>query len=173
MKSYLIDELNEHGEFMNEEDIAKFIIQAYTGPFHRIKTKPNEKQIKKQLISEFKLTFKKTEQKEIYQQVSDNILRLHLVPFIRKYKSADICCGMFIKNFDHFAEAYASAIPVDDVGKMLSETGIMENEAIISIISRFNNSNFVPSHSDLYKEHYNPAYIIVLNDVIREYITVL
>ncbi len=173
MEKYLIDEINRHNEFIEDQDIAKFIIQAYTGPFHMSKDIPDETATKRTIVSEYKKAAKICREREIFQQISDNVLRLHIVPFVRKYRTADTCTGMFIKSFEHFKDNYMENIPENDVRNMLSSVGIMEIDKIISIISRYNTDRQVPHHSQAYRDHYFPAYIVILNDVIREYITLL
>lgn len=173
LEKYLIDEMNRHGEFLNETDIAKFIIQTYSGPFHLLKEAPDERVIKKRIIKNYKANAGKNTEKDIFQQIADNVLRLNLIPFIRKYRTADMCTGMFIKNFEHYDISYTEPIDIPDIRSLLASVGILETDSIINIVERYNNDGFVPSHSLEYKDNYHPAYIVVLNDVIKEYITLL
>lgn len=173
LEKFLIEEMNRHSEYLNEQDIAKFIIQAHSGPFHLMREAPNEHAVKKGIIREFKANKSECRERDIFQQISEHMLRLHIVPFIRKYRTADTCTGMFMKNFEHYDIVFNDNISLDETRHLLSSVGILETDTVMNMIDRYNNEGFVPSHSDEYKGNYHPAYIVILNDVIKEYITSL
>ncbi len=172
-KDFLIDEINNFNEFINDEDIALFLIQAHAGPFYKMHIKPKRKEIKLQLKNDF-LEYKKyNKQKEIYQQISENVLRIHIVPFLKKYKSLNLLCDMIIKNFDYFDEKYLNPINIENSLKELNNMGILDNEKIIMMLNKYNSYGEIPEHSIDYKKNIFPCYQLILNDVIKEYIKLL
>lgn len=169
MNEYLKQEIDLWGEYMESEDIAKFIIQAYTGPFHSLKEPPNVRHLAERLKKEFNDTHLLVKQREIFQQISQKCIRIHTVPFLRKYKSMSLLTSMFVESFSFLDETYLSKVHInsEDI------SGVPMIEKVTSIIDNFNNNGEMVSHSIKYKENVHPAYIVSVNEVIKKYMKVL
>ncbi len=172
-KEYLANEFKLRKPHLMPQDIAKFIIQAYTGPFHATIQEQDIRILSKKFKTEFTAKRDLNKDKDIFITLSDYSMRINIIPFIAKYKSPMMLANLFAANFKYFDEKFFLDIPLDDICDELESIG-MENTGIIcKIVEDFNNEGNVPSHSDIYKKFFHPAYIVVLSTVIKEYISVL
>lgn len=169
MNIYIDEEKKLWGEYMEIEDYAKFVIQSYTGPFHSLKTAPDIRTSAERFKKEFNDTHLFVKQREIFQQISERCLRIHIVPFMRKYKSMQLLSGMFVDTFSFISGDFLAPVP-SDVSFLSS---IPDAGAVGSIIEKFNSSGEMPSHSDKYKSGVHPAYFVSVNEVIKKYMKVL
>ena len=172
-EKYIIDEISKAGPYLESEDISKFIIQSYTGPFHILREKPGKIETEKNIIEQYKANFKFSEEEEIYQQISDSIMRLHIVPFIKKYNSSKLLADIFLDNFKYIDRFTDMKIPEENVTDQLVNVGIIDTDSVLTLITKYNTSGKVPSHSSNYRNNLHPCYLVVFNDVIKDFIRLL
>ena len=173
MNSYLSQEIELYGDFIKETDIAKFIIQSFTGPFHKLRERPNVIKIGENIRDEYRSKHEFNKQKEIYQQISEKCLRVHIIPFLRKYKSVNLLSNLFVENFEFFSSDFLEPISPSQSDSILSGYSSFNTDAVKSIINTYNLYNESPHHSESYRDNLHPSYLIVLNDVIKKYMRVL
>lgn len=168
---YLIEEI-ENINCLDDADIAKFIIQAMTGPYHAFTSKPERSTVRKRFVEEYNNN-KHHNKKDMYQQISSRFFRINIVPYVRKHREIDSLCDMFLMNFDISSNQYVRNIPVRQVQDMLIRINIIETELIIGHLNNYNNAGQMPHHSKLYKEHMHPAYTILSDEIIKKNITLI
>ncbi|MEJ5307063.1 MAG: hypothetical protein WHT27_02025 [candidate division WOR-3 bacterium] len=173
MHNYLQDELNLYGEFVEEVDIAKFIIQANSGPFHILRERPDLKYIGEKIKNEFLSNHQMIRSNEIFQQISDKCTRVHITPFLRKYKSAKLLAELFLQNFDFYSDEYLLPIDENYINLVLSQIENYNTDIIKNLLIKYNKEGFVPHHSERYKNNVHPSYLVFLNEVIKQNITIL
>lgn len=173
MYDFLNDEIKLCADFIEEVDIAKFIIQAYTGPFHMLKEKPDLKYIGERIKNDFLANHTLIKNNEIFQQISERCSRVHITPFLRKYKSARFLAELFLQNYDFFSKDFLPPIPEEYINTTLAKIQNYNIDIIKNLLNQFNQSGFVPHHSQKYKENLHPSYLIFLNDVIKQNIKLL
>jgi len=173
MNQYLSQEIELYREAIKEADIAKFIIQSFSGPFHQLREKPNIAVIAENIRNEYRTKHELNREKEIYQQLSEKSLRIHIMPFLRRYKSVNLLANLFTENFEYFSSDFLEPISPSIVASMLSGYTSFNSEAVVNIVNTYNLYGQSPHHSESYRDAYHPAYLIVLNDVIKKYMRVL
>ncbi|MDD3804514.1 MAG: hypothetical protein PHW02_09060 [bacterium] len=173
MNQYLSFEIESSKDFIKEADIAKFIIQSFTGPFHLQKEKPLLSVISERIREEYRSKHEFNRQREIYQQISEKFLRIHIIPFLRKYRSVNLLSNLFMENYEFFLPEYLDPISPAKCDSILSGYQSFNGNAVISLVNTFNMYRDVPHHSESYRDNLHPAYVIVLNDVIKKYMRVL
>ena len=173
MNQYLSQEIESYRDFIKEADIAKFIIQSFTGPFHNLREQPNIIKIAENIRDEYRAKHKLSKQREIYQQISENCLRIHIIPFLRKYKSVNLLANLFAENFEFFSPEFLEPISPSKIDSILSGYESFNNETVHSIINTYNLYGTNPDHSESYRDNCHPAYLVVLNSVIKKYMRVL
>lgn len=173
MHNYLNDEIALYKNFIEEVDIAKFIIQAHSGPFHILRERPDIKYIGERIKNEYLQNHQLVRSQEIFQQISEKCSRVHITPFLRKYKSAKLLAELFLQNFDFYSDEYILPIEEQKINILLSQLNGYNIEIIKNLLKKYNDEGFVPHHSEIYKKNVHPSYLIILNDVIKENITIL
>ncbi|HAF08098.1 TPA: hypothetical protein DCG82_06810, partial [candidate division WOR-3] len=66
MHNYLNDEIALYKNFIEEVDIAKFIIQAHSGPFHILRERPDIKYIGERIKNEYLQNHQLVRSQEIF-----------------------------------------------------------------------------------------------------------
>ncbi|MDI6700227.1 MAG: hypothetical protein QME48_03240 [bacterium] len=173
MHNYLNDEIALYKNFIEEVDIAKFIIQAHSGPFHILRERPDIKYIGERIKNEYLQNHQFVRSQEIFQQISEKCSRVHITPFLRKYKSAKLLAELFLQNFDFYSDEYILPIEEQKINILLSQLNGYNIEIIKNLLKKYNDEGFVPHHSETYKNNVHPSYLIILNEVIKENITLL
>lgn len=172
-REFLLNEIKLRKPYLMPEDIAKFIIQAYTGPFHTTSQEHDIRILSKKFKTEFTTKRELNREKDVFSTLSDYSMRINIIPFILKYKSPMMLANLFTANFKYFDEKFFQDIPIEDICKELEDARLKNIDDICNIIQTFNDSGSAPSHSQIYKEHFSPAYVVILSSVIKEYISVL
>jgi hypothetical protein len=173
MNQYLSQEIEICKDFIKEADIAKFIIQSFTGPFHKMRERPNVIQVAENIREEYRTKRELVKYKEVYQQISENCLKIHIIPFLRKYKSVNLLANLFTENFEYFSPDFIEPISPSKIDSILSGYSSFNKESVKSIINTFNLYGETPHHSESYRDNFHPSYMIVLNAVIKKYMRVL
>lgn len=171
-REFLLKELHARKPHIGAQDIAKFIIQAYTGPFHSAKQEHDIRLLSRKFKMEFTDKRESCMDKDIFLPLSDRSLRVNIIPFMLKYKSSMLLANIFSANFKYFDELFYRDLPIDEICAELDALNL-KTDKICELIETFNKTGETPSHSKIYNEHFSPAYAVVLSPVIKEYISVL
>lgn len=149
MNKYLIAHINKY-PLMQVEDKIKLIMQGNLGPGHLV----NDYQVVlKRVLSE--LNEVSTNKEEMFEEISDNYVRVYLGPYYDEHHNFDNLVKMFIesskeeKDFENFFKELSS----------LRETLNKEEQDYLDIY--LSNKNYLISHSKTYKDIYHPHYLVV------------
>ena len=138
---YLNNHLKKY-PLMQIEDIIKLHLQGILGPTHLIQ---DFDRLKKGLISEYESIKDSTYQYEMYEEISDDYIRVNLKPYYEKYHS-----------FDGLIEGFKLSLNTNVEIKKLKNK---DNEKFID--KYLESKNYIMSHSSVYKENYFPHYLII------------
>ncbi|MGE3063862.1 MAG: hypothetical protein AB7T10_09575, partial [bacterium] len=97
----------------------------------------------------------------------------HIIPFLRKYKSVNLLSNLFVENYNFFHPDFLEPIPPSKVDSILSGYSSFNPDAVKAIINTYNLYGELPHHSESYRDNLHPAYLVVINDVIKKYMRVL
>ena len=134
---------------MQTIDILKLYLQGILGPTHLIS---NYDRLKQNLLNEYNECKDNNITYKLYEQISDEYIRVNLKPFYEKYQSFD-------KLVDYFKESINLNVDYDyfvsEVKKLINE----ENKEFIT--NYLESKNYVVSHSKVYKDEYQPHYLVI------------
>ena len=145
---YLNNHLKKY-PLMQIEDIIKLHLQGILGPTHLIQ---DFDRLKKGLISEYESIKDSTYQYEMYEEISDDYIRVNLKPYYEKYHS-----------FDGLIEGFKLSLNTNvDINHYIEEIKKLKNKDNEKFIDKYLESkNYIMSHSSIYKENYFPHYLII------------
>lgn len=145
---YLNNHLKKY-PLMQIEDIIKLHLQGILGPTHLIQ---DFDRLKKGLISEYESIKDSTYQYEMYEEISDDYIRVNLKPYYEKYHS-----------FDGLIEGFKLSLNTNvDINHYIEEIKKLKNKDNEEFIDKYLESkNYIMSHSSVYKENYFPHYLII------------
>lgn len=145
---YLNNHLKKY-PLMQIEDIIKLHLQGILGPTHLIQ---DFDRLKKGLISEYESIKDSTYQYEMYEEISDDYIRVNLKPYYEKYHS-----------FDGLIEGFKLSLNTNvDINHYIEEIKKLKNKDNEKFIDKYLESkNYIMSHSSVYKENYFPHYLII------------
>lgn len=151
MNKYLEAHIKKYPK-MQIEDKIKLLMQAYLGPGHLV----NDYDIVLQRVStEVENIINQEITTEMIEDISDIYVRVHLLPYYKKYKSFDKLIKAFVdssndtKNISQFLEE------LEELKKTLNDKDVLFLESYIK------NKNYLISHSEIYRNTYNPHYLVV------------
>ena len=133
-------------------DILKLHLQGILGPTHLIS---NVDRLKENLLMEYIECKDNNVIYELYEEISDEYIRVNLKPFYEKYNSFDKLVDYFLKSinidvdYDYF---------IDEVKKLINE----DNKEFIDLY--LESKRYVVSHSNVYKENYKPHYLVIKSE---------
>lgn len=145
---YLNNHLKKY-PLMQIEDIIKLHLQGILGPTHLIQ---DFDRLKKGLISEYESIKDSTYQYEMYEEISDDYIRVNLKPYYEKYHS-----------FDGLIEGFKLSLNTNvDINHYIEEIKKLKNKDNEKFIDKYLESkNYIMSHSSIYKANYFPHYLII------------
>lgn len=145
---YLNNHLKKY-PLMQIEDIIKLHLQGILGPTHLIQ---DFDRLKKGLISEYESIKDSNYQYEMYEEISDDYIRVNLKPYYEKYHS-----------FDGLIEGFKLSLNTNvDINHYIEEIKKLKNKDNEKFIDKYLESkNYIMSHSSVYKENYFPHYLII------------
>ena len=134
---------------MQIQDIIKLHLQGMLGPSHLIN---DVERLKQNLHREYEQIKDSTYVYEMYEEISDDFIRVNLKPYYEKYKSFDLLIEGFklSNNLDVDYESFIQEI-----------TNLKDVENAEFIDEYLKKGNYLMSHSSIYKENYFPHYLIV------------
>lgn len=145
---YIEKHLNKYPK-MQIQDVIKLYLQGILGPAHLISDKDV---ITKRINDEYLLIENEQLNDEMIEKISDEFIRVYIKPYYLKYKSFDNLVSAFIKS---------SKVKVD-VDLFIKEINKLKDEENKEFIETYLNSkNYLISHSKIYKENYNPHYVVI------------
>ncbi len=149
MNKYLTYHINKYPK-MQIEDKIKLLMQGFLGPGH--------------LVNDYQMVLNRVESElnqisisstDIYEEISDTFVRVYLKPYYEKHHSFDELIKAFIlsskeeKDFDGFFKE------LENLRKTL-------NEDELNFLNIYlENKKYLISHSDIYRNLYNPHYLVI------------
>ena len=143
----------------NEEDLVKFVFQGLLGAGHLISSERSAREGLKSEIARLEAD----DREPLYEPLSSRFCRINLRAALargiwaeeiamRLYRSAEREGHLFTRQD---VRDYCLGIPDTDEAKMREIAG------------RITDENWLPSHSDAYREAYRPAYRVLLKEMLK------
>ena len=130
-------------------DILKLYLQGILGPTHLIN---NVELLKENLLNEYNQCKDNEVSYPLYEEISDEYIRVNLKPFYEKYNSFDKLVDYFLKSINLDVDF---AYFIKEVKKLINE----DNKEFIN--AYLESKRYVVSHSITYKENYKPHYLVI------------
>ena len=148
---YLEDHLKKY-PLMQLEDKIKLIMQATLGPTHLINDK---EKVKARILDEYNQIKTSTYEYDMVEHISDKFVRVYLKPYYEKFNSFDNLIEAFYKSCDNINDLYY----LEKALIKLREIETNENQHAID--EYFYSGDILISHSKVYKENYQPHYLVI------------
>jgi len=134
---------------MQIQDILKLLMQGMMGPTHLIQ---DVNKLKANLLNEYNQCKDNNINYDLIEEISDEYIRVYIKPYYEKYNNFDKLVDLFIKscNLSYSLDEYKN-----EVIKLINE----DNKEFIS--QYLNGNSYVISHSLIYKENYQPHYLLI------------
>ncbi len=144
---YLEEHLKKY-PLMQIEDVLKLYLQGILGPAHNVFSYEN---CLNRTIKEYKAITNNL-YNEIEEVISDEYVRIYLYPYFQREHSFELLVKYFI----------LSSRDKGDVNLFVSEIKKLINNENKDFINQYLKSgNYLISHSDIYKENYDPHYLVI------------
>ena len=149
--------LKEHLErypLMQIEDVLKLYLQGILGPAHNVS---DYGYCLNRTIKEYQ-SITNNQYNEIEELISDDYVRIYLYPYFQKEKSFELLVKYFI----------ISSRDKGDIDLFKSEVKKLINEENEVMINQYLNSgNYLISHSQIYKDNYDPHYLVINRKYVK------
>lgn len=134
---------------MQIQDILKLLMQGMLGPTHLIQ---DVNKLKANLLNEYNQCKDNNINYDLIEEISDEYIRVYIKPYYIKYNNFDKLVDLFVKscNLSYSLDEYKK-----EVIKLINE----DNKEFIS--QYLNGNSYVISHSLIYKENYQPHYLLI------------
>ena len=134
---------------MQIQDILKLLMQGMLGPTHLIQ---DVNKLKANLLNEYNQCKDNNINYDLIEEISDEYIRVYIKPYYIKYNSFDKLVDLFVKscNLSYSLDEYKK-----EVIKLIND----DNKEFIS--QYLNGNSYVISHSLIYKENYQPHYLLI------------
>ena len=150
---YLDEHLKKY-PLMQIEDVLKLYLQGILGPGHNISSYEN---CLNRTIKEYE-SITNNQYDEIEENISDEYVRIYLYPYFQKEKSFELLVKYFV----------LSSQDKGDVGLFISEVKKLIKDENRDIVNQYLDSgNYLISHSDIYKQNYDPHYLVINRKYLR------
>lgn len=143
--------LKEHLEkypLMQIEDILKLYMQGILGPGHLVSSFTN---CLNRVNEEYK-TIKNNQYQEIEELISDQYVRIYLYPYYQKE-------GDFTLLVKYFIESSKDKADVEYFKREIEL--LINNENQEYIHNYISSGNYLISHSEIYRDNYDPHYLVI------------
>ena len=144
--------LKEHLEkypLMQLEDILKLHLQGILGPAHLVSSFDN---CLKRVNEEYQSIKDSNYHWELFEDISDEYVRVYLKPYYDKVGSFDLLVKYFI----------LSSQEVRDVDGFKEEVRKLINDENREYIEEYlKGDNYLISHSSIYRDNYKPHYLVI------------
>ena len=134
---------------MQIQDILKLLMQGMLGPTHLIQ---DVNKLKDNLLNEYNQCKDNNINYDLIEEISDEYIRVYIKPYYEKYNNFDKLVDLFVKscNLSYSLDEYKN-----EVIKLIND----DNKEFIS--QYLNGNSYVISHSLIYKENYQPHYLLI------------
>lgn len=134
---------------MQIQDILKLLMQGMLGPTHLIQ---DVNKLKDNLLNEYNQCKDNNINYDLIEEISDEYIRVYIKPYYIKYNNFDKLVDLFVKscNLSYSLDEYKN-----EVIKLIND----DNKEFIS--QYLNGNSYVISHSLIYKENYQPHYLLI------------
>ncbi len=150
---YLSEHLKKY-PLMQIEDVLKLYLQGIMGPAHNVSSFEN---CLNRTIKEYE-SIKNNQYNEIEEDISDEYVRIYLYPYFQRNKSFDLLVKYFVLSSQDKGDVN---LFVSEVKKLITK----ENE---DFINRYLESgDYLISHSAIYKEKYDPHYLVINRKYVK------
>ena len=144
---YLDEHLKKY-PMMQIEDVLKLYLQGILGPAHNVSSYEN---CLNRTIKEYE-SITNNQYNEIEEIISDDYVRIYLYPYFQKEKSFELLVKYFV----------LSSRDKGDVDLFISEVKKLIKDENRDIVNQYLDSgNYLISHSDIYKQNYDPHYLVI------------
>jgi aminoglycoside phosphotransferase (APT) family kinase protein/ribosomal protein S18 acetylase RimI-like enzyme len=158
----ILNEIQTH-PLATELDILKLIYQSEFGPGHFIKSKEAAYNYLEEECKDLKLN-----DKELFEEVSDNLVRVNLSTYLAKYgdikKLSEIfyLSSLYIKG-----DRNLFLLKIEAFKRMIKMKQLNFSVSIVDeLINELKQNDYAPfSHSRIYKENYDPHYRIIKKSI--------
>ena len=134
---------------MELTDILKLYLQGILGPTHLIS---DVNRLKNNLLNEYEQCKDIDYKYELYEEISDDFIRVNIKPYYEKYKTFDYLINAFIKSTN---QVYDINQFIEEVIKLKTDENSKQLDEYIK------SKRYVVSHSTVYKENYFPHYLVI------------
>ncbi len=151
IKSYVLRHIKKYPK-IETIDIYKLLFQATHLAGHLISDKAYE-----YLKYEANKVSNKLQDNELYEYISDEVVRVNLYPYLNYYSLESL--------FDLFKKSSLKTQSNDLLIKykdLVKDMMTVENRVLEYLVNDGIVNKCIPSHSIIYKRHYNPSYRIAL-----------
>ena len=133
---------------MQLEDKIKLIFQGVIGPNH---LNCNKEMIVKRLNAEYESMKDICYNYDLIEDISDKYVRVYLKPYYECFNDFDLLGELFVLSLK---EDKDYSLFIDKIKSLIND----ENK---DFIENYLRSNYMISHSDIYKENYFPHYLVI------------
>lgn len=138
---------------MQLEDKLKLIFQGQLGPRH---LKMDEELIMNNLMKEYNIAKDIDYKYDMIEEISDKYVRVYLKPYYEKYH-----------DFSKLAKAFNLSLDiVNDEEVFINKVKELINLDNKEYINKYLSSNYLISHSKIYKDNYHPFYLVIHKNFI-------
>lgn len=145
---YLEEHLKKY-PLMQIEDVLKLYLQGILGPAHLVSDFDKEYQ---RINDEYQSIKDLDYHYELIEEISDEYVRIYIKPYFELNKDFKKLIEAFILSSK---EKQDIPLFIKEVKKLVNE----KNKAFLA--SYLDNKDYLISHSEIYKNHYHPHYLII------------
>lgn len=150
---YLDEHLKEYPH-MQIEDVLKLFLQGILGPAHNVSSFEN---CLNRTIKEYE-SITNNQYQDIEEIISDDYVRIYLYPYFQREHSFDLLVKYFI----------ISSQDEGDINLFINEVKKLINKDNEEYINRYLDSgDYLISHSQIYKENYDPHYLVINRKYVK------
>ena len=150
---YLKEHLKKY-PLMQIEDVLKLYLQGILGPAHNVSS--FEKCLERTLNEYRSIT--NNQYLNIEENISSEYVRIYLYPYYQKMNSFDLLVKYFILSSQDKVDVNAF---ISEIKKLINK----ENEEYIN--QYLAAKNYLISHSQIYKDNYDPHYLVINRKYIK------
>ena len=150
---YLKEHLKKY-PLMQIEDVLKLYLQGILGPAHNVSS--FEKCLERTLNEYRSIT--NNQYLNIEENISSEYVRIYLYPYYQKMNSFDLLVKYFILSSQDKVDVNAF---ISEIKKLINK----ENEEYIN--QDLSAKNYIISHSQIYKDNYDPHYLVINRKYIK------
>lgn len=141
---------------MQIEDVLKLYLQGILGPAHLVS---NYDYCLARTINEYESITNKDRDLDIEEEISDDYVRIYLIPYFNKEHSFDLLVKAFVESSKEKGDV---TLFINEVKKLIND----DNKDFVN--EYLNSGNYLISHSKIYKDYYDPHYLVIHKKYLKE-----